>query len=313
MALMGGAGNPKAQSINLPAKSAILEQLTDEVATKLGGVISRHRLKVQTVWLPVDGTEPALKHLNAGLAKEALEHLEGMLQRTKSLPAPFYYDLGLLYEVNGRLEDAEAMYKAAALDLNEIYLKAINSVRQTKEDQRKLAEQQSGAMRRRSMCAARLMRIMTDLRRPCSLQGLSAALGLTLLILFSISSQVAFAQSVFWLTPPPSSVDAGQPFGVGWMVSGGSPTHVNVHWDPTNPGTPSNPAGNINPSTCTAQMVSCSTFSPTSSPMSITAPTLTTAGTPLTAPTVVLYVVHARINGIEVFSDTRAVTVRNRQ
>jgi len=107
------------------------------------GVISPHQRQVQAVWLPIDGTEPALKHLNAGLPKEAQEHLERMLQRTKSLPAPFYYDLGLVYEVNGQLDDAEAMYKkAAGLDLNEMYLKAINLVRQAKEDRKKLVEQQ---------------------------------------------------------------------------------------------------------------------------------------------------------------------------
>lgn len=142
LALMGQAV-PQAQSINLPAKSAILEQLSDAVVAKLVGVISPHRVQVQTVWLPVDGTEPALKYLNAGLAKEALEHLEGRLPLAQSYPAPFYYDLGLLYEVNGRLDDAEAMYKkAAALEMNDIFLKAISSVRQAKEDQKKLAEQQ---------------------------------------------------------------------------------------------------------------------------------------------------------------------------
>lgn len=106
-------------------------------------MISPHQRQVQAVWLPTDGTEPALKYLNAGLPKEAQEHLEGMLQRAKSLPAPFYYDLGLIYEVNGQLDDAEAMYKkAAALDLNEMYLRAISSVRQAKEDHKKLVEQQ---------------------------------------------------------------------------------------------------------------------------------------------------------------------------
>jgi len=135
------ASPPK--SISLPAQSTILEQLADEVAAEMVGVISPHQRQVQAVWLPTDGTEPALKYLNAGLPKEAQEHLEGMLQRTKSLPAPFYYDLGLVYEVNGQLDDAEAMYKkAAALDLNEMYLKAISLVRQAKEDQKKLVEQQ---------------------------------------------------------------------------------------------------------------------------------------------------------------------------
>ena len=135
------ASPPK--SISLPAQSTILEQLADEVAAEMVGVISPHQRQVQAVWLPTDGTESALKYLNAGLPKEAQEHLEVMLQRTKSLPAPFYYDLGLVYEVNGKLDDAEEMYKkAASLDLNDMYLKAISSVRQAKEDQKKLVEQQ---------------------------------------------------------------------------------------------------------------------------------------------------------------------------
>ncbi|MBI4381276.1 MAG: hypothetical protein HY574_08800 [candidate division NC10 bacterium] len=138
-----GRTDPRAKSINLPAKSTILEQLAEEVATDVVGLISPHKVQVKTVWLPAEGTEPALKYLNAGLAKEAQDHLEGMLQRSKSLPAPFYYDLGLVYEVNDRLDDAEAMYKkAATLDMNDMYLKAISSVRQAKEDQKKLAEQQ---------------------------------------------------------------------------------------------------------------------------------------------------------------------------
>lgn len=131
------------KSISLPAQSTILEELADEVAAEMVGVISPYQRQVQAVWLPTDGTESALKYLNAGLPKEAQEHLEGMFQRIKSLPAPFYYDLGLVYEVNGQLDDAEAMYKkAAALDLNEMYLKAISLVRQAKEDQKKLVEQQ---------------------------------------------------------------------------------------------------------------------------------------------------------------------------
>lgn len=135
------ASPPK--SISLPAQSTILEQLADEVAAEMVGAISPHQRRVQTVWLPTDGTEPALKYLNAGLSKEAQEHLEAMLQRTQSLPAPFYYDLGLVYEVNGQLDDAEAMYKrAAALDLQQMYVKAISLVRQAKEDQKKLVEQQ---------------------------------------------------------------------------------------------------------------------------------------------------------------------------
>lgn len=122
---------PRPQSIILPSPSVILEQLTDEVAADLVGTISSRQIRIAAVWLPVDGVEPALKYLTDGLLKEAQEHLEGMLQRSRTLPAAFYYDLGLVYEVNGRLDDAEAMYKrAAALEPNELFIKAIRDVRQ---------------------------------------------------------------------------------------------------------------------------------------------------------------------------------------
>jgi hypothetical protein len=43
-------------------------------------------------------------------------------------------------------DDAEVMYKkAATLDMNDMYLKAISSVRQAKEDRKKLVEQQRSA------------------------------------------------------------------------------------------------------------------------------------------------------------------------
>lgn len=131
------------QSINLPAGSTILEKLTEEVATEVVAVISPHRMRIEKVWVPVDEAEPALKYLNAGLPKETQEHMEGVLQRSRTLPAAFYYDSGLIYAVNGRLDDAEAMYKrAAALEQNGLFLTAISSVRQAKEDQKKLVEQQ---------------------------------------------------------------------------------------------------------------------------------------------------------------------------
>jgi Tfp pilus assembly protein PilF len=95
------------------------------------GTISSRQIRIEAVWLPIEGAEPALKYLNDGLPKDAQEHLEGMLQRSPTLPAAFYYDLGLVYEVNGRLDDAEAMYKrAAVLEPNELFIKAIRDVRQ---------------------------------------------------------------------------------------------------------------------------------------------------------------------------------------
>ena len=76
---------------------------------------------------------------------EALAHLEGIHPQSPQPSDLFYYDLDLIYEINGRLDDAEVMYKkASALEMNDIFLKAISSVRQAKEDQKKLAEQRRG-------------------------------------------------------------------------------------------------------------------------------------------------------------------------
>lgn len=75
----------------------------------------------------------------------ALAHLEGIHRQSLHPSDLFHYGCGLLYEISSRIDDAEAMYKkAAALEMNDIFLKAISSVRQAKEDQKKLAGQQRG-------------------------------------------------------------------------------------------------------------------------------------------------------------------------
>lgn len=100
---------------------------------------------------------------------------------------------------------------------------------------------------------------------------------------------------VSWTTPPPPSVTSGDSFTVAWSITGASTIdHINVHWDPLDP---------TAITTCSSD-ISCSTDSPTSSPATLTAPTVTT-------PTVLKYAVHASVNGdgIDRFSDVISVTV----
>ena len=87
-----------------------------------------------------------------------------------------------------------------------------------------------------------------------------------------------------WTTPPPSSVTAGQNFTIGWTTTG-SPTHVNIHWNPTDP---------LAASCClgTQDTTDSSTVSPTTSPTTLTAPTKNANGTLITSPTTVKYAVH---------------------
>src|SRR4051812_25221388 len=81
---------------------------------------------------------------------------------------------------------------------------------------------------------------------------------------------------------PPLNVTAGSTFQLAWTTTG-SPTHVNVHWDPTDPTNVSNPV---------AGSTSDSTVSPTSSPVVLTAPTKNTDGSAITSPITVKYAVH---------------------
>jgi len=104
-----------------------------------------------------------------------------------------------------------------------------------------------------------------------------------------------------WVLPPPPSLVAGELFTVEFTTTG-SPAHVNVHWDPTDPATPG---------CCLIDdSVSDSTFSPTPSPAVLTAPTLDLNGVPLTAPTTVIYAVHVSNGEGEAYSEYIPVTIQ---
>lgn len=108
---------------------------------------------------------------------------------------------------------------------------------------------------------------------------------LFILIGFLLPSRAyAALPTATWTQPPPANVTAGQGFQVAWTTTG-SPTHVNVHWNPTDP---------LAPGCCLGpgDTTDSSTVSPTPSPTTLTAPTKHPGGTPITSPTTVRYVVH---------------------
>jgi len=84
-----------------------------------------------------------------------------------------------------------------------------------------------------------------------------------------------------WTTPPPPNMTAGQDFTVAWRTTG-SPTHVNVHWSPTDPLATGCCLGATN-------TTDSSTVSPTNSPATLTA---NADGRLIANPTEVRYVVH---------------------
>jgi len=87
-----------------------------------------------------------------------------------------------------------------------------------------------------------------------------------------------------WTTPPPATVVAGAAFNVTFTTAG-SPSHVNIHWDPTNP---------LASGCClgSTDSTSSSTLSVTSGTTSLIAPTRNVNGDPLISPTTVRYAVH---------------------
>ncbi|HWR21714.1 MAG TPA: hypothetical protein VN444_07625, partial [Verrucomicrobiae bacterium] len=67
----------------------------------------------------------------------ALDQLDGIHRQSSPPSDLFHYDCGLLYEINGRLDDDEGMYrKAITLKTNDVFLKAIRAVRLTRKDHR---------------------------------------------------------------------------------------------------------------------------------------------------------------------------------
>lgn len=116
-------------------------------------------------------------------------------------------------------------------------------------------------------------------------------LSLIFLLAFSLAAKTALAATVSWVTPPPSSITSGQSFTVSWSVPGAGSFDANVHWDPTNPGGPGNPSGNIS-LTCDERTTSCSTFHQSGKTSeTLTAPTISPTGFPV----VVKYLVHIRV------------------
>ena len=118
----------------------------------------------------------------------------------------------------------------------------------------------------------------------------------------SVTPEVC-AVTITWTQPPPATIVAGQQFTIAWSIAGAStaPSSVTVQWDPSNPGSPSDPEGAIG-SGCTALMDSCSAAASAGDTANLTAPTEDASGAPLAAAQTLTYVIHAVIGGTDYFS-----------
>ena len=129
-------------SQSLPPKGQILGDLSRSICTKFANMISIHEATQQLFVEPGKGPiDLGRKYAENGLWPEAIETWE---QAVPDLPeeSSLFYDLGVAYEINGRYDDAEGMYKKAmSLKQKKIYMQAISRIRKAREDQDKLERQ----------------------------------------------------------------------------------------------------------------------------------------------------------------------------
>lgn len=134
----------------LPSEDKILDDLLNHVLDSFVVQIAPYYvLEYRTFERIGKLTNVAYKYLNAGLIKEAKENLEQVIsiaridsRQKKHLPA-LYYNLGLVYEMQGEFAEAEQMYKKASIENpNEFYLNALSAIRKSIENKEKLENQQ---------------------------------------------------------------------------------------------------------------------------------------------------------------------------
>lgn len=139
---------PKEKSITLPDSATILNRLTDEIVPQLVNLVVPHYVAERKTWLTVDEqTETAMKFMSTNQYRDAIEILEAHLGNLEAKPDKnkdklhvAYYDIGLLNEVSGNFDKAEAFYKKAiSLKGDERYIQALANARRAKEDMKKLS------------------------------------------------------------------------------------------------------------------------------------------------------------------------------
>ncbi len=133
---------PEGQESRLKSRDAILTDLTTQVVDEFVKDIAPHKIVMKRVILggpgPIDAGKKLAKN---GLWPEATKAWEDAVRQFPDKSEAFY-DLGLAYEVQGRLNDAEKLYqKALQIKPDKLYMKALAEVRKAKEE-RQILEQQ---------------------------------------------------------------------------------------------------------------------------------------------------------------------------
>ncbi len=129
----------------LKSRDSILMDLTNSIVNEFVMDIAPHRVTLKRVILGGPGPIDAGKKMaQNNLWPEATKLWEQAVKTFPDKPEAFY-DLGLAYEVQGRLDDAEKLYqKAVQLKPDKPYMKALSEIRQAKQERLKLEQQLKG-------------------------------------------------------------------------------------------------------------------------------------------------------------------------
>jgi tetratricopeptide (TPR) repeat protein len=130
------------QSDRMPAKEALLSDLTDQVIRKFIPTMAPYKVTVSRKF------EKGNDQVNAGIElaqnnlwDKATEVWEKETHLNPQNPAAFY-NLGIAYEATGDLDRAEQAFESALkIRVKDLYMKALAQIRQRKVDQEKLEQQ----------------------------------------------------------------------------------------------------------------------------------------------------------------------------
>jgi tetratricopeptide (TPR) repeat protein len=126
----------------LKPKGQILADLSSEISIRFANMISIHELTEQMVLEPGKGKiDLGRKYAETGMWSEAIDTWIQAAVEMPREPAVFY-NLGIAYEINGRFDEADTMYrKALALDPKKRYMEAIVRLKNSRQDKARLEMQ----------------------------------------------------------------------------------------------------------------------------------------------------------------------------
>jgi curli biogenesis system outer membrane secretion channel CsgG len=126
----------------LKPEGEILTDLSSAVAQEFVQMIAPHKVAEKRIIEPGSGKiQEGKQYAQSGLWPETIEAWKEAVQTMPKNPSS-YYNLGLAYEIQGNLDEAEKLFKkAVSIKQKKLYLDAISRIRREREEKAKLEEQ----------------------------------------------------------------------------------------------------------------------------------------------------------------------------